>query len=119
NEPGALTWNELNTRNADQAKAFYGAVFGWGSRTSENPAMTYSEWMLGDRVIGGMLHLGPGFPAEVPDHWLVYFGVDDTDAAVAKVIELGGTQIMEPMEIDAGRFAVVSDPAGATFALIA
>ena len=52
NEPGALAWNELDTRNADEAKAFYGAVFGWASRTSESPMMTYTEWQLGERTIG-------------------------------------------------------------------
>ena len=30
-------------------------------------------------------------PAEVPSHWLVYFGVDDTDATVAKATELGAS----------------------------
>ena len=32
NEPGALSWNELNTRDLEGAKAFYGAVFGWDLR---------------------------------------------------------------------------------------
>ena len=29
NEPGSLNFNDLNTRDLDGAKAFYGAVFGW------------------------------------------------------------------------------------------
>jgi hypothetical protein len=48
----------------------------------------------------------------------VYFGVDDTDAAAAKVTELGGGVLMPTMDIEAGRFAVVADPAGAAFAVI-
>ena len=80
--------------------------------------MTYTEWDLGGRVIGGMMHMGPQFPAEVPNNWLVYFAVDDTDAAVAKITELGGSVMMQPMDIDAGRFAVVGDTAGAAFAVI-
>ncbi|MCB1038221.1 MAG: VOC family protein [Acidimicrobiales bacterium] len=119
NEPGALAWNELDTRNADEAKAFYGAVFGWASRTSESPMMTYTEWQLGERTIGGMLHMGPQFPPEMPNSWLVYFAVEDTDAAIAKVGELGGKVLMPPMDIEAGRFAVVADSAGAPFAVIA
>jgi predicted enzyme related to lactoylglutathione lyase len=118
NEPGTLCWNELNTRRADEAKAFYPAVFGWTSKTSESPQMTYTEWYLDDGVIGGMLHMGEQFPPQVPNHWLVYFAVEDTDAAVAKVTELGGSVMMPPMDIDAGRFAVVGDPAGAAFAVI-
>ncbi len=57
-------------------------------------------------------------PAEVPSHWLVYFAVDDTDAAVAKTQELGGSVRTAPMDIPIGRFAVLGDPQGATFAVI-
>jgi predicted enzyme related to lactoylglutathione lyase len=118
NEPGTLCWNELNTRRADEAKAFYPAVFGWTSETADSPQMTYTQWYLDGAVIGGMLHMGDQFPPQVPNHWLVYFAVEDTDAAVAKVTELGGSVMMPPMDIDAGRFAVVGDPAGAAFAVI-
>ena len=118
NEPGALSWNELNTRTADEAKAFYSSVFGWTSETGESPMMTYTQWYLGGRVVGGMLHMGPQIPAEVPAHWLVYFAVDDTDAAIEKVTELGGTVMVPAFDIDAGRFAVVADTAGAHFAII-
>ena len=58
-------------------------------------------------------------PAEVPPFWAVYFTVVDTDAAVARVAELGGTVIMPPMDIEPGRFAVVADPTGAVFNVIA
>ena len=118
NEPGSLSWNELNTRNADAAKAFYSAVFGWTSETGESPTMTYTQWYRDGDVVGGMLHMGPQIPAEVPAHWLVYFAVDGTDAAVEKVKELGGSVMVPPFDIDAGRFAVVADPEGAHFAVI-
>jgi predicted enzyme related to lactoylglutathione lyase len=58
-------------------------------------------------------------PAEVPPHWAVYFSVADTDAAVARVAELGGTVLMPPMDIEPGRFAPVTDPTGAVFNIIA
>jgi predicted enzyme related to lactoylglutathione lyase len=39
--------------------------------------------------------------------------------AVAKVRELGGSVVMEPMDAEGvGRFAVVTDPQGATFGVI-
>jgi predicted enzyme related to lactoylglutathione lyase len=57
-------------------------------------------------------------PAEVPAHWLVYFGVDDTDATVAKATELGASTLVPPTDIPPGRFAVLADPDGATFAVI-
>ncbi len=118
NEPNTLTWNELNTRQPDEAKTFYTSVFGWTAETGESPMMTYTQWYLDGDVIGGMMHMGAQFPPEVPNLWLVYFGVDDTDAAIARVTELGGKLLMGPMDIDAGRFAVVEDPSEAAFAII-
>ena len=60
----------------------------------------------------------PMMPAEVPPHWSVYFSVEDTDAAVAKVQALGGSVMMPGMDVEPGRFAVVADPMGAVFNVI-
>jgi predicted enzyme related to lactoylglutathione lyase len=117
NGAGALCWNELGTRDVEAAKAFYGEVFGWGANEHElqradggpGPAI-YVEWQLDGNSIGGMMDISGMLPAEVPAHWLVYFGVDDCDAAVEKVKEAGGEVRFGPVDIDAGRFAVVTEP---------
>jgi len=57
-------------------------------------------------------------PAEVPPHWLAYFGVEDVDASTAKARGLGATAVVEPMDIPGeagGRFSVLLDPQGAAF----
>ncbi len=119
NEPGALCWNELNTRDPDAARAFYGAIFGWEPNEHDMGDMgTYVEWKQGEDSMGGMLDMRGRVPDEVPAHWLVYFAVDDTDASVEKVKELGGGVAFGPVDIMAGRFAVVHDPHGAMFAVI-
>ena len=56
----------------------------------------------------------------IPPHWMVYFGVDDVDAATAKAQELGGSVVVSPMDIpdvgrEIGRFAGLKDPQGAMF----
>jgi predicted enzyme related to lactoylglutathione lyase len=117
NGPGALTWNELGTRDVEGAKAFYGAVFGWVADEHElqradggpGPAI-YVEWLLDGKDVGGMMDISGMLPAEVPAHWLVYFGVPDTDAAVEKVKAAGGDVRFGPVDIPAGRFAVVTEP---------
>lgn len=120
NEPGSLSWNELETRDPATAKAFYGAVFGWGHEDHEMPGgMTYTEWKLGDAAIGGMTDITGRVPDEVPAHWMVYFAVEDADATLAKVDELGGSVNFGPVDIPAGRFGMVADPHGASFAVIA
>ncbi|MEY2399376.1 MAG: uncharacterized protein QOJ00_2550 [Actinomycetota bacterium] len=116
NENGTLCWNELNTWNLDAAKPFYAEVFGWD--ISDNPE--YGEFSVGGRVVGGMMPLSTErVPQETPEHWLVYFAVDDINAAVAKINELGGTVMMEPFEAGGvGLMTVNKDPQGAVFATI-
>jgi predicted enzyme related to lactoylglutathione lyase len=118
NEPGALSWNELNTRDGAAAKAFYTATFDWNAKTSPMEGMEYTEWQVGDKTVGGMMVMDDEhFPKEVPAHWAVYFGVADCDAAVAKVGELGGTVVVPTTPIPPGKFAVCLDPQGASFSL--
>jgi hypothetical protein len=118
NEPGTFSWAELLTTDIAASKAFYGAVFGWGADTHGDGPGAYTEWTVSGRSISGMMEKPPMMPAEVPPHWGVYFSVADTDAAVARVTELGGAVMNPPMDIEPGRFAVVADPAGAMFNVI-
>ena len=69
-----------------------------------------------DAPLGGM---GPMFedPAGRP-HWLVYFGVADTDAALAAALEAGGTQPAPPHDSPFGRMGFVQDPFGAVFTVM-
>ena len=114
NEAGTITWNELATSDVAKSKAFYGDVFGWTFGGSDE----YVEPQVGGRTIGGIMPRPDTIPAEVPDHWLVYFGVDDVDQGVKHAESLGATLAAGPIDIpDTGRFAVFIDPQGAAFAL--
>jgi predicted enzyme related to lactoylglutathione lyase len=120
NEYGSWGWNELGTRDTGVAREFYGAVFGWGYGEEESErAGTYTVWKTGDTMVGGMIDMNAiEIPAEVPPAWLVYFIVEDTDAAIEKVNAGGGSVMNGPIEIPVGRFAVVADQFGATFAVM-
>lgn len=118
NEPGAFSWNELNTRDPDGARSFYGAVFGWGTEEHEFELGPYTTWTVGGESIGGMLDMRGRVPDEVPPHWLTYLAVENTDAALETVSSSGGGVAFGPIDIPAGRFAVVHDPHGAMFAVI-
>jgi predicted enzyme related to lactoylglutathione lyase len=119
NEPGALSWNELNTRDPVAAKTFYAAVFGWDARDREmgEGGTAYTEWLLGRDSIGGMLDMRGRVPDEVPAHWLAYFAVEDCDEALEKTKVLGGSVAVGPVDLPVGRFAVLRDPHGAGFAV--
>ncbi len=119
NEPGALTWNELSTRDLAAAKTFYEAVFGWTFDTEPMGDMEYTTILLDGGMVGGMMATPAEVPPDVPAYWLAYFGTADTDASVAEASGLGATLMAGPIDIPAGRFAVLADPAGAFFGLIA
>jgi predicted enzyme related to lactoylglutathione lyase len=121
NEPGTPTWNECVTGDVAAAVAFYGAVLGMGSEPMDmGEAGTYT--VLSDvngRQIGGCMDLGT-FPEGTPAHWNVYFNVEDVDLSLGRVGELGGTTVAPAFDVPGvGRMAMVADPQGATFWLMA
>lgn len=120
NESNAVVWNELNTRDPEAAKSFYGDVFGWGFEEREFETGTYTSLKAGQDTVGGMIDITGRAPDEVPAHWLVYFAVDDVDATVAKATGSGGGVALEPFDIaEVGRIAIVKDPFEAVFAVMA
>ncbi|MGH3355401.1 MAG: VOC family protein, partial [Nocardioidaceae bacterium] len=119
NEPGALTWNECMTRDYDRARGFYADVFGYDVEEVGDGNFRYSVLNLDGRAVGGLGELGAEIPSEVPPHWMAYFDVADTDAAVQTVGELGGQVRVPPMDTPYGRIAVLEGAQGEIFAVIA
>ncbi|HEV3035060.1 MAG TPA: VOC family protein [Solirubrobacteraceae bacterium] len=115
NVPGALVWNELQSPDVDASATFYGDLFGWKLEESTGTQERYLMIKNGDAYNGGIRELTP--PS--PPNWLVYFGVEDVEQALAKVAELGGSAIAGPIDIQVAKIAVVADPQGAVFALYA
>lgn len=131
NEHGAVNFNDLYTDDVEAAKAFYGAVFGWETIDVGSPMWTlpgYGDHLeeLTPGLREGMKQMGApaGFEDVVarvlprggaPAHWGVTFAVDDADAIAARARELGGSVLSEPQDAPWVRFAVLADPAGASF----
>ena len=116
NEPGAITWNELLTKDVERAGSFYAELFGWTSTVTPNPAGgDYMVFMSGEEPRAGMLELQPDM-GEMPPHWGVYFQVESLDAALDKAKSLDGQGTFPPLEIpDVGRIGGIMDPQGACF----
>ncbi len=122
NEPGAMCWNELATRDPDAAGAFFGELLGWDVDRKGPELADYREFRrAGEQrsIAGCMPMVGEMWPDWLPAHWMVYFAVDDVDATAARAAELGGTVSVPPTDIEPGRFAVLGDPQGAVFSVIA
>ena len=118
NAPGCFCWSELACRDTGAAARFYGRVFGWEAETSQMGPMTYTEWRLGGRAAGGMVHMDGNWPEGVPPRWVVYFAVTDCDAAADLAADLGGQVTVPPVDAPPGRLAVIADPRGAAFTII-
>jgi predicted enzyme related to lactoylglutathione lyase len=118
NEPGSFTWNEFMTRDYEGAKRFYADLFGYTYTEMGGDAFQYATMELDGNTVGGIGRLPDDVPAQVPPHWRVYFAVEDTDAAVARVTELGGSVTRPPNDSPYGRLADVADPQGAMFSVI-
>jgi predicted enzyme related to lactoylglutathione lyase len=120
NQPNSVGWNELATRDMDTAKAFYTKVFPWTAKSNDmDGGQQYTEWQIDGRSIGGGMTIGEMIPASVPPNWLVYFVVANTDEIVKRAQELGAKVMSPATDIPQGRMAVLSDPQGAAFAVIA
>lgn len=119
-EPGTLTWNENVTPEPERAAEFYKDVFGYDVEASDmGGAEPYRVLQVDGKGVAGMLPLTPEM-GPMPPNWTTIFGVEDTDAAVGKAKDLGGQVLVEPFDIPTvGRYAVVQDPVGAVFGVLA
>jgi uncharacterized protein len=115
NVPGALVWNELQSPDLDASASFYGALFEWDIEQAEGMEDRYLTIKNGAANNGGMRELTPPSPPS----WLVYFGVQDVEQALARLEELGGSKLSDVIDIGIAKLAVVADPQGAVFALYA
>jgi predicted enzyme related to lactoylglutathione lyase len=121
NVPGALTWNELQTRDLAAAMPFYSEVFGW--RWEEMPdsggyQVAHLDAKEGpDTSNGGAMSMPEGVPPEAPSYWAVYFAVESCEDATALAERLDGSVFLPPMAMGPGVFSGVTDPTGAMFFL--
>jgi predicted enzyme related to lactoylglutathione lyase len=144
NDPGALVFNGLNTRDVEGARSFYGSVFGWGTGSigggGEGWTLPgYGDWLEREHhpnirkqmteagapegfedVVGSIIPIADDQP-DTPPHWSVTFAVDDTDGTASKATDLGGRVIVPPFDAPWStpsytiRITVLGDPQGATF----
>lgn len=113
--PGVPCWVDTQQPDRDAALRFYGAVFGWSFENHlQRGDRAYDLATLDGRVVAA---IGSG-PSDTTATWTTYIGVEDADAAVAKVEAAGGTVVAAPLRAgNAGRLALLTDPTGANVAL--
>ncbi|MFB7463863.1 VOC family protein [Streptomyces sp. NPDC056224] len=125
-EAGAYAWAEVFTREPAEPDAFFTKVFPYDAQRMdagddpEAAGMDFKVFSVGGpgNPVLGRMKMGDEFPPEIPSYIQVYFGVPDCDEAVAKTKKHGGKLHFGPMDSPFGRFAAVTDPQGAAFAVI-
>ena len=114
-------WYELLTTDVEAASRFYGSVVGWAATDSGMPGMDYRLWSIGGANVGGLMTM----PSQTASNsmrsmWLGYVAVADVDESVTGVTAAGGAVHMPPTDIPGvGRIALVADPQGALFYVMA
>ncbi len=121
-EPGALSWAELLTREQQKAAQFYSDLLGVGL-DSDMPSPDggqYIVFMAGEEGVAGCMTMPEQVQKmDAPNHWEVYFQVQDVDATVELSESLGANTVVPPMDIpEVGRIAYLIDPQGAGFGVI-
>jgi len=118
-EPGTLAWNDLNTRDPEKAADFYKALFGWTVEPMADWLMPYWQISVDCQGQGGMMAMPQTAPSHVPGFWMPYFGSADIEDDMLKAARIGATTWVKPTTVGGNlTFAVLSDPSGATFALV-
>jgi uncharacterized protein len=118
-EPGTLCWNELMTDDADAAVQFYTGLFGLTRGTMPTPGSDYHLLKAGERSMAGIMKFPPALHG-VPPSWTIYFGASDCETTAAMAERLGGRTLVRPANVPTiGRFAILADPQGAAFGVLA
>lgn len=119
-EPGTPAWFETLSRDYRAAVPFYESVFGWTiTPIADTDEFRYAQATLDGGEIAGVMDAAAILSAETPSIWRWYVAVEDADATVSKVFELGGSVGGPAQDSPYGRVATVADPFGAQLVIVA
>jgi uncharacterized protein len=112
--PGTFSWAELATSDAEAAKGFYTALFGWSYDDQPIPDDgVYSMAQRDGKAVAALFS-----SAGQPPHWNCYVTVESADEAAKAAERLGAEVVADAFDVmDAGRMAVFADPAGAALSV--
>ncbi|HET9169565.1 MAG TPA: VOC family protein [Actinospica sp.] len=114
--PGSPCWTQLATSDPEAAQRFYGGLFGWTAETDPRPeAGGYTTFSLDGSPCAAV---APLMNPSQPVAWQLSFATANADETAAAAQKAGAQVWMGPMDVlEAGRWALLSDPAGAAFGL--
>jgi uncharacterized protein len=112
---GTFIWHENNSTDAEKAKSFYTELLGWETEAWPGE-QEYTIIKVGGKGHGGIAAAQGG----APSHWMGNVFVEDVDEVARRAEAAGGKVLYGPEDIpEVGRFALISDPQGATVSAFA
>jgi uncharacterized protein len=117
--PGKIIWADLVTPNLAAAEAFYGGLFGWTFQDIHTSDSDYAIALVDGHPIAGVLQKAIPADRHQPT-WLTFIAVRDVETARRIALSQGAKSVYEPRTYQRrGSQAVLSDPQGAVFAMLA
>jgi uncharacterized protein len=113
-------WIEIRTHDMESTAAFYESLFGWRI-TDRQTADGLDVWILdtgGEPRVENLRRGGIWLrPKGEPLGFVVYVLVDDIEATLEHVTQLGGEVVGRRIPVGAGHAAYFTDPSGNLVAL--
>lgn len=117
---GKMVWADLVTPDLNAAEKFYGGLFGWQFQTVRSGGADYAIALFDGRPIGGLMQkaIAPGEHRQPA--WLTFIAVRDVDMVKRTAVEHKAKVLVDSKAYAGrGRQAVLADPEGAAFAIVA
>jgi predicted enzyme related to lactoylglutathione lyase len=117
---GKVIFAELVTPDLAAAKLFYGGLLGWTFRDIKSGKTEYAAASLDGHPVAGLIHKELSTSEHRQPAWLSFIAVRDVDATRDLAVQHGARVLFPPHSFqDRGRQAVLADPQGAVFAVLA
>ncbi len=112
--PNPVTHFEVLGKDAAALQKFYGEAFGWQMQDVMDGGYYMVDSGVENAIAGGV-----GATQEGNGHVTFYVEVEEPAAALAKIGELGGRTLQEPMDVPGGpTIAMFADPEGHVVGLV-
>jgi uncharacterized protein len=116
---GKIVWTDLVTPDLEGAKRFYAALFSWTYRDVPGDR-NYALALSNGEPVAGLVQKALTSRETQQSAWLPFLAVRDVDATQQAALQHGGKVLSKPHEYpQRGRQAVLADPDGAVFAVLA
>ena len=104
---GSFAWFDLVTDDLDGSRDFYSGLFGWSFGQPDDTG--YALVSSGDTVLGGVADVGAAELKQTGAQWVPVLKVTDVDASMSLATRSGGSVVLPPKDVSAGRFGTVRD----------